>query len=426
MARPFSLQELPLVMFFLLLGLSGCHPEIVEQSTLAENDQMTITLTPDFALPTTDESSLLIAPTFTPFFPTSTIPINPSPQSQSVYCQFPFDVGLIDFLTQVYWSPNGTEIVIAEQKDIWNRGLFSVIYLINVNQLFQQGTLYQPITIETNLIIKDIAWSPSENEIVVTTMAGGFSNPVFLLDKQSQTIDEVVSGFPVAEKPIWLPNGIDVSFLTGGYLYITEITEGTFTRMMPVANIQDYAWSPDYQQIAVSRLLGKAQNPYKQDIFVLDPSGDSSIRLTDDSQCVASPRWSPDGLSILFEAGQNSGYDLYKVNPNGTQQINLTQSEGFEFQAQWSPDGNQVVFVSHLVDVDISLPNDGLQDLFLINADGSGFKQLTFTPKEFELWPSWSPDGGYLAYVVYHHETRERTIHLLEPKTLAHYHFILP
>jgi Tol biopolymer transport system component len=36
--------------------------------------------------------------------------------------------------------------------------------------------------------------------------------------------------------------------------------------------------------------------------------------------------------------------------------------------------------------------------IYVINADGGGFKQLTHTPKADNFWPNWSPDGKQIAF----------------------------
>lgn len=58
-------------------------------------------------------------------------------------------------------------------------------------------------------------------------------------------------------------------------------------------------------------------------------------------------------------------------------------------EPQVSSDGARVVFVLRTTDLEA---NRGLTDLWLVNADGSGLRQLTFSP-ESESSPRWSPDS---------------------------------
>jgi lysyl oxidase/WD40 repeat protein len=55
--------------------------------------------------------------------------------------------------------------------------------------------------------------------------------------------------------------------------------------------------------------------------------------------------------------------------------------------ARWSPDGTQLVFA------------DG-GDLWSANADGSGRRRLTRTPRVVETKPDWSPDGNTIVFAA--------------------------
>src|SRR3954452_23181617 len=57
-------------------------------------------------------------------------------------------------------------------------------------------------------------------------------------------------------------------------------------------------------------------------------------------------------------------------------------------QPDWSPDGQRVAFVHRVGD---------LNDIYVMNRDGSRKRRLTTTP-EREYDPDWSPDGGRIAF----------------------------
>ena len=62
---------------------------------------------------------------------------------------------------------------------------------------------------------------------------------------------------------------------------------------------------------------------------------------------------------------------------------------------QVSPDGRQIVFVVRKTDLEA---NRGRTDLWLVNADGKGLRQLTSHP-ENDANPRWSPDGKMIWFV---------------------------
>ena len=66
----------------------------------------------------------------------------------------------------------------------------------------------------------------------------------------------------------------------------------------------------------------------------------------------------------------------------------LTDASGTEQQPLWSPDGSHILYVAE--------PGDGHWALWIMNADGSGKRQLSGAPEAG--WPDWSPDGSHIVY----------------------------
>jgi Tol biopolymer transport system component len=104
--------------------------------------------------------------------------------------------------------------------------------------------------------------------------------------------------------------------------------------------------------------------------------------------------WSPDGEKLVFdgEAVENQGvHEIYVVNANGTGLAQLTNTYDHETDAQWSPDGTKIIFDVFGFGV---YTNYGI---YMINPDGSNKNRLTDFPSES---PRWSPDGSKIAFAA--------------------------
>jgi Tol biopolymer transport system component len=145
------------------------------------------------------------------------------------------------------------------------------------------------------------------------------------------------------------------------------------------------------------------------DVYAVAPDGSARARLTDGrrrERMSVSPAFFPDGARLVFTSDRDFDYDaeqpdevaepplpgdLYAVPFEGGDVRRLTTSPGFDDQAAVSPDGQQIAFTR------IRLSLTGFSaDLYAMNADGSGERQLTLG--ELALEPTWSPDGLSVAY----------------------------
>jgi dipeptidyl aminopeptidase/acylaminoacyl peptidase len=75
--------------------------------------------------------------------------------------------------------------------------------------------------------------------------------------------------------------------------------------------------------------------------------------------------------------------DIYVMNADGSGRINLTNHPAEDFDADWSVDGRRLAFTT---------TRSGGGDIYVMNPDGSGQTNLSDHP-EYDLLPTWSPDG---------------------------------
>ena len=133
-------------------------------------------------------------------------------------------------------------------------------------------------------------------------------------------------------------------------------------------------------------------------IYLLDTDGSNVHPITNLSDGVCQPDWSPDGTKIVFvtpcQVGQDvfKGSSLFTVHADGTNLFQLPSIPGGDFEPAWSPDGSRIVFTSL---------RDGYMQIYSFNLEDESVQRLTNTAKdEFARQPAWSPFGNQIAYSI--------------------------
>ena len=153
-----------------------------------------------------------------------------------------------------------------------------------------------------------------------------------------------------------------------------------------------FSFAPDGSRIAYSRVRRGPHGSLQQDIFVTDLNGKSRRITTDTGAC--QPDWSPDGQWIACIIEQDGAANLFRVRPDGSDLTAITCFTG-DIQMgtpRWSPDGRSIV-------VAISGEN-GHRDLALIDAE-SGAMQLLTNDAGDDRAPVWSPAGDTIVFSGY-------------------------
>lgn len=143
-------------------------------------------------------------------------------------------------------------------------------------------------------------------------------------------------------------------------------------------------FSPDGRRLTYMSYRGNSQPK----VYLLDVDTGRQTLLGDFPGMTFAPRFSPDGNTVIYSQSQNGNTDLYVRGLNGGSARRLTSDPNIDTSPSFSPTGGQIVFESD---------RSGTQQLYVMNADGSGQKRITFGDGRYAS-PVWSPRGDLIAF----------------------------
>ncbi|MCL4394709.1 MAG: hypothetical protein M1482_07885 [Chloroflexi bacterium] len=100
------------------------------------------------------------------------------------------------------------------------------------------------------------------------------------------------------------------------------------------------AWAPDGNRIVY---VSTKPNTNSSGLFVYDLAAQTATMITTDGG--SNPQWSPRGDKIVYQAGGNPA-NVFEVNPDGSGMKQLTAGKSNDIQPTWSSDGSYVFWRS--------------------------------------------------------------------------------
>ena len=150
-------------------------------------------------------------------------------------------------------------------------------------------------------------------------------------------------------------------------------------------------WTPDGSSIVFGHGDGR--------IYVVSTDGSRLDSISEGSgryDIDISPSLSPDGSKIAYSTlrheigifwGRSRHFEIVTSRLDGSDNRRLTENESADRYPVWSPDGSQIAFARGT-------------GLFVMSSDGSDVRQIVSLDYGVALPPAWSPDGRRLAFVT--------------------------
>jgi Tol biopolymer transport system component len=117
--------------------------------------------------------------------------------------------------------------------------------------------------------------------------------------------------------------------------------------------------------------------------------GSPPLKFIASKQRDASPKYSPDGRSILFQSARSGDVEIWVCDSEGRNPVQLTSFGGLQpGSARWSPDSRWIAF---------NLTKEGNADIYVISVERGQVRRVTTEPSN-EVRPSWSGDGRWIYF----------------------------
>lgn len=127
-------------------------------------------------------------------------------------------------------------------------------------------------------------------------------------------------------------------------------------------------------------------------VFMLDLASGKSKLLGKFHGMSFAPRFSPDGRYAAFSIALNGNTHIYEVDLHNGHKRQLTHGTAIFTSPSYSPDGKEIVFNSNA---------GGSRELYIMSRDGSNMRKITSSGMYAE--PNWS-SSGYIAFTKINRE----------------------
>jgi TolB protein len=154
------------------------------------------------------------------------------------------------------------------------------------------------------------------------------------------------------------------------------LTDGTNLVLTP-------RFSPTAQEITYLSYVGNVPRVY---LFNIDNGRQE--RLGDFPGMSFAPRFSPDGNAVVMSLAQDGNTDIYRMDLRTRRMVQLTNHPAIDTAPSYSPDGRKITFESD---------RSGTQQIYVMDADGGNPTRISFGQGRYAT-PVWSPRGDLIAF----------------------------
>lgn len=282
----------------------------------------------------------------------------------------------------------------------------------------EEGEEVQQLTNDSNFPIYEAKWSPDGQKIAVISEVGdsneylGYRRAVFIMDAdgsnryqltpQWRTVQDSARGalnYGGALGITWSPDSKKIIFSRlmdleslGNYdVFLINIDGTNEKRITKTIDLTEgaYDWSSDSEAfwgvvVDYSARDSSGQGTQYTRLVLVDLKGDILKSWGEPGEKWQHPAYSQSESKIAYiYVNKSQNRDIYTMNVDGTEQSNLTNGLcQFSAPIAWSQDNKQIL-------LDCYNENAAGYRIFIINADGTGVKNITPFENAYISATSW-------------------------------------
>jgi serine/threonine protein kinase len=294
------------------------------------------------------------------------------------------------------WSPDGKQIVVGTEwvgvhsnKSTSRSALWIIDVATGGKRLLTEGDAAQP------------SWSPGGGRIAYWYWSTEGRGDIATIPAAGGAPVRVTTEDSTDWNPTWSPDGKYIYFASDRSgsmslwrIAVDEKTGAVLSLAEAVPTPSRYplsiSFSRDGKLLAYVRYESMAN---LQSIAFDASSGNVTgepVWVTRGFTGISHPQLSPDGEHYVARWPRLTQEDIAIFNKDGSNWRALTDDKFQDRRPRWFPDGRRVAFSSD---------RSGVNQIWSINADGTGLQQLTFADGNGASLPVLSPDGKNLAYL---------------------------